>query len=330
MKINLKEYFTPAAIAQHLLALPELESFIMDLVYQTRPTHPLPVLGVDELSSINTNVPVVKRGSAGVNLSGEAMTITYLEPQPVEVVSFLSATDLNNLKLLGGEGTQHWVRGKVDTQRRAVRATTEALACQSLTGKISYPMKTEGGLVKYEVDFGDTLKHTIPAAKSWDKPGTKISAILLDLIEMGKKIKAASGYGAKIKYLAGQAAYMALADKILALPGDSKVAAAVTEHGINLAGFEILLARGGYRDLLSNEWTSAVADWQVLAVAVDAPFKLFYCALDDLNANLLPMPFYSRPIVKDYPSGYEIVGMSKPVPVPAVKAICQAPAVEAP
>jgi hypothetical protein len=325
MQVNIRQYFAPAAIGLHLEALPVLETFIMDLIYPNRITHPLPVLGVDELLSITGNVPVVRRGTAAFPLSGDSKGITYLEPQPVDVSSFLGAVDLNNLKLLGDQGIEYWVRGKVDTQRRAVRSTTEALACQSLSGAIGYPMKTESGLDTYTVNFGSILSQTITV--KWDHVDKGLDLILLDLINMGNTIKRASGYGSKIVYLAGQTAYVALAKKILAVQ-DAKIAAQVTEKGITLAGFTVLLAEGGYKDLANaSAWVPSVADKSIVAVAVDAPFKLFYCALDDLDANLLPMPFYSKPVKMDNPSGYNIIGMSKPVPVPVPKAICSGAAI---
>lgn len=325
MQVNIRQYFTPAAVGLHLEALPILETFIMDLIYTTRITHPLPVLGVDELLSITGNVPVVRRGTAAFPLSGESKGITYLEPQPVDVSSFLGAVDLNNLKLLGDQGVEYWVRSKVDTQRRAVRSTTEAMACQSLSGAISYPMKTDSGLTTYDVNFGSILSHNISAA--WDADTTTLAMILLDLINMGNVIKRASGYGSKIVYLAGQDAYIAVANKIIGVQ-DAKINAQVTEKGITIAGFTIMLATGGYKDLANaGAWVPSVADDKVVAVAVDAPFKLFYCALDDLDANLLPMPFYSKPVKMDNPSGYNIIGMSKPVPVPVPKAICAGTAV---
>lgn len=325
MEVNIRQYFTPAAVSLYLEQLPVLETFIMDLLYQNRITHPLPVLGVDELLTVTGNVPLVRRGTAAYPLAGESKGITYLEPQPVDVSSFLGAVELNNLKLLGNQGVEYWARGKVDTQRRAVRATTEALACQSLTGTISYPMKTDSGLDTFTVNFGSILSLTI--SKKWDHADTTVADILNDLINLGNVIKRKSGYGARITYLAGQATYIAVANKVLTM-GESNIVAQVTEKGITIAGFTIMLATGGYKNLAdSGNWVPAVADKDVLAVAQDAPFKLFYCALDDLDANLLPMPFYSKPIKMDNPSGYNIIGMSKPIPVPAVNAICRGVAV---
>lgn len=321
MQVNIKQYFTPAAVGAHLAQLPKIETFIMDLIYGDRRTHPLPVLGVEELVTITGNVPVVRRGTAAYPLGGDAKGLTYLEPQPVDVSSFLGAAELNNLKLLGNEGIQYWVRNKINTQRGAVRATTEAMACQSLGGKISYAMKTDSGLTSYNVDFGSILSYTI--VKKWDHVDTTVADILLDLINMGTVIQNKSGYGSKIAYLAGKKTYVAVANKVLTM-GESNVAAKVTENGINIAGFTIMLAKGGYKDLLDDDtYVPAIADHHVQAIALDAPWKLFYCALDDLDANLLPMPFYSKPVKSDNPSGFNIIGMSKPVPVPAVNATCR-------
>lgn len=324
MQVNIRQYFTAAAVAAYLEQLPQLETFVMDLVYGNRITHPLPVLGIDELMSINGNVPLVRRGTAAYPLAGDNRGITYLEPQPVDVSSFLGATDLNNLKLLGSQGVEYWARGKVDTQRRACRATTEALACQSLTGTISYPMKIEGGMDTFTVKFGDILSYTI--SKKWDHADTTVADILLDLITMGNTIKQKAGFGAKMIYVAGAKTFVAVANKVLTM-GDSKIAAEVTEKGISLAGFTIMLGSGGYKNLSSGAWVPVVGDKDVQAIALDAPWKLFYCALDDLDANLLPMPFYSKPVKIENPSGYNIIGMSKPVPVPVCNATCKGTAV---
>ena len=325
MQLNLRQFFTPAAVAQTLSKLPKVETFIMDEIYPDRRTHPMPVLGTDELNNVVTNVPVVRRGTEAFVLSGASKNLSYMEPQPVDVSSFLSASDLNNLKVLGTQGIEFWRNQKIDDQRRAVRATTEALACQSISGKISYPMKTDGGALEtYEVDFGAPISHSI--AMTFDDVDASVASVLKTLITMGKLIKRKSGYGSRIKYLAGEDVYIALANLVLSM-GESNIKAAVTENGISLAGFTVKLAQGGYTNLTDKTFVPAVGDKDLVAIAVDAPFRIFYCAIDDLDAGLLPMPFYSKPIKKDNPSGYEILGKSKPLPVPVVNAICKTQAV---
>ena len=63
---------------------------------------------------------------------------------------------------------------------------------------------------------------------------------------------------------------------------------------------------------------------RICAVAIDAPFVFYYLAIDDIDAGLLPMPFFASPEKKKNPSGIEVVGRSKPLPVPVPKAICWA------
>jgi hypothetical protein len=65
-----------------------------------------------------------------------------------------------------------------------------------------------------------------------------------------------------------------------------------------------------------------VADDDVVMVALDAGHKLPYCALDDLDAKLQPLPFFVKPLKTDDPSGYKLVAESKPFPVVNVKGIC--------
>ena len=67
-----------------------------------------------------------------------------------------------------------------------------------------------------------------------------------------------------------------------------------------------------------------VVDKSVIMVALDAPFKLFYCAIDDVDAGLKAMPFFTKTVKMDNPSGFDLIGISKPIPVPVVRAICTA------
>lgn len=320
MEINLRQFFTPAAVASSLKTLPELQTFIIDRIYTQKINHPMPVLGADDLADVCGNVPVIRRGTAAHPLTAGAKSLSYIEPQPVELSSFLSATELNNLKLLSTEGVQSWVNQKIDQQRRAVRATAEALACQSLTGTISYPMRTAAGLDTYTVEFGSPLAYT--PGTTWDASGASVGKVLKDLIGMANQIKRTSGYGSKVRYLAGEDVFVALAD--LVVSNKTNISAEVNEKGISLAGFTVELAQGGYTNLNTSAWTPAVTAKNLIAIAVDAPFKLFYCAIDDVDAGLVPMPFFSQAVKTTDPSGYKIIGKSKPLPVPPVKAICSA------
>jgi len=319
--IDVRKYFTPKAIAETLESLPPLKTPVMDRVYpeSVRKQHQFPVLGINEIKKTIKNVPVVRRGTAAVVLDQGQGGITYIEPQPIDVSSFLTAKELNDMKLLSEKGVQDYIAEIIDYQRQVVRKTTEALAAQSLKGEISYPMKTNAGLDTYTVNFGSTLSYTVTTA--WNNANKKLADVLMDLISISELINN-KGYS-NIAFLAGSSAFSALAGLVLAVQGN-RINAQVTEKSITVAGFTVELFNGVYTDLTDNSTKYVIDTDKICAVALDAPFRLYYCAIDDIDAGLVAMPFFATPETKKNPSGIEIVGRSKPLPVPVVEAICWA------
>lgn len=319
--IDLRKFFTPKAIAETLETLPPIQTPVLDRIYPepNRKQHQLPVLGINELRRTVKNVPVVRRGTSAVTLEGKEGAITYIEPQPVEVSSFLTAKELNDMKLLGERGLQDYIREIIDYQRQVIRKTTEALAAQSLTGEISYPMKTNAGLDTYTVNFGSTNSYTVTTA--WNSNGKTLDDVLKDLIEISTVITE-KGYS-NVAFLAGTEAFVALAKLVISLQGKT-INAQVTEKAISVAGFTVELFNGVYVDLTDGSTKYVVDPEKLCAVGLDAPFRLYYCAIDDIDAGLVAMPFFAVPDMKKNPSGVEIIGKSKPLPVPVVDAICWA------
>ena len=68
----------------------------------------------------------------------------------------------------------------------------------------------------------------------------------------------------------------------------------------------------------STEAKSIIADNVVRIYDQSNPGKLIYAALDDMNANLAPLPFYVTPIETKDPDGVKLVGSSKPFPALAM------------
>ncbi|HOP33236.1 MAG TPA: major capsid protein [Candidatus Hydrothermia bacterium] len=320
--INLRQYFTPKAIADTLEKLPPLSTPVIDKIYPepSRKQHQFPVLGFSEIKKVVKNVPVVRRGSVAVSVEGDTGAMTYIEPQPIEVSTFMSAKELNDMKLLSDKGIQEHIADKIDFLRRVVRKTTEALAAQSLTGEISYPMKTATGYDTYTVNFGSTFSYTITTR--WDDSSKKLSGVLDDLIGISEAISE-NGYS-NIVFLAGSGAFSALANLVLSTMAETKIAAQITEKNIVVAGFTVELMNSKYVDLTTGDTKYAVPTNKICAVSLDAPNTLYYCAIDDIEAGLVAMPFFATPDTKKNPSGVEIIGKSKPLPVPVVDAICWA------
>jgi len=320
-EVNLRQLFSPKAIADALERLPKIETPIMDTIYTDRRTWPFPVIARSEIAKTIGNQPVVRRGAPSVNVGGGEISIEYIEPQPVDLSVHVGAAELNNLKMLDSKGLSAWRDAKIADLRAMVKATAEALCAQSLTGKIQYPMKYEGGYTYYEVDFGETLSYS--PAKTWDTAG--LADILMDLVNMSTKIKRTKGYGGKLRIFAGARAFVTVAGKIIGLTTDSsRISARVTDQAVEIAGFRIELLNTSYEDHKAGVQKSVVDDNKIVMVALDAPFKFYYLAVDDLDAGLQAMPLFVKPIKEDDPSGYKLKGISKPLPMPVPSAICWA------
>ncbi len=320
--VNLRTFFTPQAIAQRLQALPPIKSPTMDLIYPGRSQHPLAVLGVDEISEVALTVPVVRRGSPSTPVVTDAREISYIEPLPLRPSTTLTAVDLNNFKLLDNSGRDVWVSAKMDILRRIVHRSTEALCAQSLTGTITYPVKLQGGgYDSYQVVFG-TPQSYVPAT-AWDNAQAKITDIFKTFTEMQVLLQEA-GYGGQVEIWAGKTAFyglMALAEKVTST---ARIRVEISAEGVFVGNYLVKLRAETYKNPETGLFVQIVPDDKIVMVAQDANHRLFYCAVDDLDANLVPMPFFVKPIEQKDPSGIKLVAESKPLPVPVPKAICWA------
>ena len=319
--MDLKKFFTREAIVESLSRLPELKTPVMDLLFTDRQNHPFPVVGYKDMGLPAGNIPVVRRGSQSYSLAPTNGSVSMIEVQPVNPSVFLSAADLNNLKLLDPSGQQTYIDNQIDNLRRACRATAEALSAQALTGKISYPLRAEGGTyLTYDVDYGTPA--SVSVTKKWDDANTKVADIVKSMGQIIDALKKTAP-AMDVVFLCGFDVYAALVDKIGALPNSA--IAQVGADFISIGGVaKIQLLSANYIDLTTGNAVSAIPAKTVLAVDRSSGFKLMYAALDNMDAGLVPMPFFAQPVTTQDPSGVKIVGESKPLPVPNVKGIVKA------
>ncbi len=313
---TLKKYFSPSAIAKRIRNLPKIVTTTMDLVFTDRRQHPSSVLGIDEITENTGVVPVIRRGSRSYPVDEDTGGITFIDPQPITPSLFVKANELNDIMSTGlATSIQAFVDSKISKLRRICRRTTEVLCAQSLSGAIAYKMVTEAGsYVDYAVTLGTTQ-----SLDDTDWSSATLSTMLGDLETIYKTLQNA-GYSADIRFLMGDDCYTKLLEKVVASSKNMPVQ--FTEYGILLAGkYKIMPMGDTYTVPGAGSATSVVDAKKVCAVDIKAPHSLHYCALDDLDANLQPMPFYSKPVKSEDPSGVKIIGNSKPMPSPAVKAI---------
>lgn len=320
IQFDLGKFFTTDAIVRTLADMPELRSPVLDNVYPEakRRNHPLPTVAVTDLQQPVTNIAVTRRGGDPLPVYEENSTITHIEPQPFRPSERLSGVDVNNLKLLDESGIQLLVNNKIDRLRRIVRASTEAMAAQSLKGSIAYPMSMDGGYGTYSVDFGSTL--TSSAEALWNNSTISLDSILADLISMEANIQSNSHYGADVRFWAGQQAFMALA-KVVQDISNPSITSMIDAKSINIAGYKVELINSSYTDLATGAQIKVVDTGKIMAFAADAPFELVYTVIDDLD-SLSPLPFFVKQVRDQRSSSIEIIAESKPLPVPFTKGIC--------
>ena len=161
MLVSLKGMFSPQAVIQTLKTMPILKTTVMDLYFTSRPMHPFPMIGLSDLVDVVQTVPVVRRDGVPISLEGEAMTMQFIAPLPVKVKIPVSASELNDLKMLSpGDATvEAWRARKLEKIRRTVRDTAEAMCAVVLTtGRLTWPVELPGGRTEtYEVDYGAPL-----------------------------------------------------------------------------------------------------------------------------------------------------------------------------
>ena len=268
-----------------------------------------------------SNIPVVRRGTAPYREASEGVQLTEIIPQGFDVLHWISATDLNNYKTQGLKNIQSYLDIIQFAKMRKIEKSTEALCAQALTGKISYPMKTEdGALDTFDVDFGRTQSYTF--AKSLLDPTATIADVFSALQEMDAKLQD-KGYGDDVVTLCGKTLFA----KIIDLASNVKsnvLSVTFGNKSVNIGGYEVELENGSYDTVIAgNKATQkTVPDDQMVMVDIAAGHNFYYAAIDDLDANLQALPFFTKPIKKDAPSGIDLNIQSKPLPAVVVDAIC--------
>ncbi|WP_035278069.1 major capsid protein, partial [Desulforegula conservatrix] len=232
MDLNLRGFFTRDALIRYLKALPALKTPVIDTVFTNRPNHPLPFVGEDMLKSVVRAMPVVRRGAPSIPVTKDTSVTAMYEPLPIRPNVTVTGVELNNLKLLGQSSKETWAQNKTDHLRRIVRATTEAIAAGSLSGRIVWPVQLDGGgWESWEINYGTPAE--ITPAKLWDASNAGIKDVFETLDAMKEAIED-NGYG-DIVFWAGKKAYSTLLILAEAFKSTANMNVRVTDQGIDIA-----------------------------------------------------------------------------------------------
>lgn len=324
-KIDLRGVFTPQSVAAAFKQLPEMKTSIIDKAFPKAVNHPLPLIGVSEIKKLTGTIPVVRRSSNPITLLGGSAETSFYAPVPLMPAIDIAASELNDLQVLLGDKASKdaWIAGQVDSLRRIVRNTTEAIASVVLTtGKYSWPMRLEGGKFEtFEIDFGSPQSITVTKLTA----SSKLSEVY-DILDAMAEAIATEGYGESVKFLAGKKVFgmlLNLAQGWAAASAGANPISVKLEGGvINIGGYMVERMAEKYYAPVSETMVSKVDDNDLLAFGSMSEAGIYYCAIDSISANNKALPFhiYTEQIGD---TAIKLQAQSKPVPVRPPKSVCK-------
>lgn len=316
------KYFTQESVADIVANLPKPTTPLMDLLFPAnrRVQKASPFVSVADIQGVTGAVPLVRRDGRSVPIDPAKSTNMWIEVDPIKVSRFLSAKDVNDLISFGQAQTiKATVEENIGYLRDRSSETTEVMCRQALTGKIAYPYATEdghGGVCEIELGKPKTLT---PATLKANSTLAEIQGLFeKSLTERQAKI----GSAVRPVFMLGATVYNNLITALSSLNGGFNGYAKWTDIGLVLLGrYEIMSMALTFVLPGSSEVKSVVADNEIKIIDLANPGKLFYAALDDLDANLAPLPFFAKTWEEKDPSGVKIVGESKPLPAIAMSRV---------
>lgn len=319
---DIRGLFTKESIVSRLKKLPPIKTVVMDTLFTDRPQHPLALLGKDEILDVAAALPLVRRGGASVATNPAGGTVDFFEPLPVRPNVMVTGAELLNLQALDNGGLEAWATAKTDYLRKRVRATTEALCALATSGSITYPVKLEGGgWENYSITFGALL--TAVVGTLWGATGAKLKDVMALFLRMHAVIQE-KGFGSgELELWCGEDAFMALFALAEASTSTAKMRLEINGNVIQVGVFKATLRNEKWKNPQNGTLVPYVPAKNVRMIAKDAGHKCPYCALDDLESRLQPLPFFVKPVKVDDPSGYKLIGESKPFPVVNTNGICE-------
>ncbi len=317
MKGSFKQFFTRIAVLSALSRLPPLKTLVLDMVFPepVRKNHPFDKLSYEDMGLPTKNIPLITRGSTSYAIKPEEKTLKIIDPANFTPSIFLSAADVNRINSLESGARQVLFDNKIDTLRRIIRKSTEALAIQAITGEISYDLRTaDGGSDIYKVSFG--APKTVAVAKKWDDANANFGDIAASVGEIVGDLQKTSD-GTDIIHLIKRDVYKALASKAVT----NKDLIKVERDRVTVGVDTFYVCNSQYYSYKDKSYKDAIPDKCVLTLARDDAFSLFYCALDSFDADFAGMPFFVKEHWTDDPEGVKLIGQSRPIPVPNIAAI---------
>lgn len=279
-----------------------------------RKTVTSPYVSARDIEDETGAVPVVARGSKSYSVDGGKQKLSNIEVQPFSLNRLISGAELNSLIAMGDvDGIDAKITEAIENLRDRTVRSTEILVCMSLSGKIAYPIAVEGGASDtYMVELG-----TLKSIASSSLTDTSKIGDLQTALEKQFFAQQATGAANDIRFLAGSDVYSMIINIISSATGNVPVQ--WTDYGCILFGkYKIMPVSGTYA-LPGKTDTKPIVDAKsIQTVDLTNTGKLFYAALDELDARLRPLPFFATYSEEKDLSAIKVRSSSKPLPAFAV------------
>lgn len=317
---TLNKFFTQKSVADIVSTLAKPATPWTDYLFPAgkRLQKHSPFVTTEEITETTGAIPLILRGASSYPVDGKSSTRKLIEIDPLSPSIFTSAKDINDLIALGDTvSIQAFTTEQITRLRDRVSASIEVMVKQAFSqGKIHYPIWGDTGITDYaDITLGETKKIAGTSIKGFDI--AKLQGWLADLWQ---KHADATGATGDVVAMMGSEVYNAVI-KIMMTAGSNApiVFNADGLPGATLFGYFRIAGIGATYTLPDGKSAQPVlAPNTVRVIDRNSTGKLIYAALDDLDANLAPLPFYAKPIYKKDPDGVKFVGQSKPLPALAM------------
>jgi len=308
---------TAAAIVNSVEFLQDYPTPVTDMLYpvSARFNHPYPTIGMGVLQGFAKSRPVVKRNGQSISIMDPKTNVQIIEPQPIKLNAFIGQKEVNDMLMLRGDSKNYTLNNAMQELKNNTKATTEALAIQSLSGKLSHAIKTEGGATDfYEVEFG-----TIPSVSTslWTS-NTKLGDVLTLLNTMSNQV-AKAGYGAGMEFFVAEDVFSFVFNLAVSIVNDTRINARIEGNSIQIGAYTITQFPYTYTNPANGTEVQAVAQGTIIGRGTTYPWKMGYMAIDVEGAGATA--FFVEPIQVKDPNGVKLVSYSTPLPIPIVGAM---------
>ncbi|QEK09907.1 major capsid protein [Treponema phagedenis] len=312
----LNAFFNLKNFTDVVSGLPKPQTPMTDLLFPaaSRKQKTSPYIAVADIQNVTGAVPVVLRGTKSYAVGGDKKSLGMIEVQPLSMNRFISGAELNNLIAMGDvENINAKLTEVIENLRDRTAVSTEILVCQSLSGRIAYPASIEGGADDiYQVEIGKLKELSAAALTATAKLADVQKELESQFVEQQK-----TGASADVVFLVGSDVYSKIIDIIAKVT--SNVPVQWTETGCTLFGKYKLMPMSGTYALPGQTATTPIVDAKsIQTIDLKNTGKLFYAALDELDAKLQPLPFFASYEEITDPSGIKVLSSSKPLPAFAV------------